>query len=77
MDEEQLVQIGVLAERQKNTDATLNRIEKRLFGNGTPGELAKHEARIENLEKMVYKVQGVGIVIVAAIEILSHFILRK
>ena len=68
---------GVMAERLRNLDATINRLEKRLFGNGTPGELAKHEARIVSLESMVYKVQGVGIALVAIIEILSHFIFRR
>ena len=71
------INTGVMAERLKNLDATINRLEKRLFGNGSPGELSKHEDRIAAVEKMVYKVQGIGVVIVAAIEILSHFIFHK
>lgn len=67
------INTGVMAERLRNLDATINRLEKRLFGNGSPGELSKHEERIASLERMVYKVQGVGIVIVAIIEIVSHF----
>ena len=67
----------VMAERLRNLDATINRLEKRLFGNGSPGELSKHEDRIAAVEKMVYKVQGVGIAIVAIIEIASHFIFHR
>ncbi len=68
---------GVMAERLRNLDATINRLEKRLFGNGTPGELSKHEARIASLESMVYKVQGIGICIVTIIELASHFFFHK
>ena len=71
------INIGVLAERIKNLDATMTRTEKRLFGNGTPGELSKHEDRLAKLESMVYKVQGVGIAVVAIIELVSHFVFRR
>lgn len=75
-EDQDLINTGVMAERLRNLDATINRLEKRLFGNGTPGELGKHEARIASLESMVYKVQGVGIAIIAIIEIVSHYIRR-
>ena len=68
--------VGVMAERLRNLDATINRLEKRLFGNGTPGELAKHEARITSLEKMMWMVNGMGVLIIAVIELLSHFFFR-
>lgn len=68
---------GVLAERMRNFDETVNRFEHRLFGNGNPGELDKQAERISSLEKMVWKINGIGIVAVIVIDILSRFVFHK
>jgi hypothetical protein len=65
---------GILAERMRNFDETVNRFEKRLFGNGTPGELEKQNARITSLEKMVWLINGIGIILVILIEVGSKLL---
>lgn len=62
-----------MAERLKNLDTTVNRFEKRLFGNGTPGELSKLDARTTAIEKLVWKIQGFGMLLIIALEAISKF----
>jgi hypothetical protein len=84
---EQGTTLGVMSERLRNLDATIVRLEKRLFGNGTPGELAKLDerttselekldARTTSVERMVWKIQGIGMLVVILIEALSHFVIK-
>lgn len=67
------VSLGIMAERLKNLDTTVNRFEKRLFGNGTPGELSKLDARTTAIEKLVWKIQGFGMLLIIALEAISKF----
>lgn len=68
--------IGVLSERIKNLDTTTNRLEKRLFGNGSPGELGEMKKRIASLEKIVYLIQGIGILAMIAVEAITKYLLH-
>lgn len=70
------INTGIMAERLKNLDATINRLEKRLFGNGSPGELSKHEDRIASLEKGYWRMQGIGITINAIVLIVIEVIAK-
>ena len=50
--------LAELKRGQKDHADQLDRLDHRLFGNGSPGALAKMEDRIENLEAKANKVSG-------------------
>lgn len=66
-----------VGQRVAALETKMDTLHGRIYGNGQPGDIEKHERRIATLEKLVYKVTGGFAGLVVLIEVLHELPIGK